>query len=165
MLHHEFEQRLHALIARAFGLLGHPAILAGAVEDWKIELIVIGVERREEVEHLVDDLGRARIVLVDLVDRDDGLEAELQRLADNELGLRHRAFGGIHQHDHAIDHREDALDLAAEIGVAGRVDDVDLRIFEQHRGAFREDGDAALFFELVAIHRPLRDALIVAEGA
>ena len=62
---------------------------------------------------------------VDLVDDDDRLQADLQRLAEHELGLRHRAFGGIDQHDGAVHHVEDALDLAAEIGVAGRVDDVD----------------------------------------
>ena len=54
-----------------------------------------------------------------------GLQAQRQRLAGHELGLRHRAFGRIDQQDDAVDHRQDALDLAAEIGVAGRVDDVD----------------------------------------
>ena len=33
------------------------------------------------------------------------------------------------------------------------------------RGAFGEDGDPALFLEVVRIHRPLLDALVVAEGA
>ena len=32
-------------------------------------------------------------------------------------------------------------------------------------GAFGEDGDPALLFEVVRIHRPLLHALIVAEGA
>ena len=66
--------------------------------------------------------------------------------------------------------REDALDLGAEIGVAGRVDDVDVgglaarwRPFD--RGALGEDGDPALFLEVVRIHRALFDALVVAEGA
>ena len=54
-----------------------------------------------------------------------GSQAELQRLAEHELGLRHGAFGGVDQQHHAVDHRQDALDLAAEVGVAGRVDDVD----------------------------------------
>jgi hypothetical protein len=56
-----------------------------------------------------------------------GAQAERQRLAGDELGLRHRAFGAVDQQDHAVDHREDALDLAAEVGVAGGVDDVDAR--------------------------------------
>src|SRR3569833_2249562 len=76
----------------------------------------------------------------DLVDGDDRLQAELERLADHEFGLRHRAFGGIDQHDHAVDHRQNALDLAAEIGVAGSGDDVDLGVFPLHRGALCQNG-------------------------
>ena len=64
------------------------------------------------------------ILLID----DDRPQAALQRLGDHELGLRQRAFGGVDQHDDAVDHVQDALDLAAEIGVAGRVDDVDARV-------------------------------------
>src|SRR3546814_17611216 len=61
---------------------------------------------------------------IDLVDDDDRLEPERERLAGDELGLRHRALGGVDEQDHAIDHRQDAFHIAAEIGVAGGVDDV-----------------------------------------
>jgi hypothetical protein len=54
-----------------------------------------------------------------------GLKTDLQSLADHELGLRHRALGGVDQHDGAVHHRQDTLDLAAEVGVARGVDDVD----------------------------------------
>ena len=91
----------------------------------------------------------ARVRLVDLVDGDDGLEADLQRLADHELGLRHRPFGRVHEHDRAVDHGEDALDLAAEIGVAGRVDDVDARVLPHAPRCLGQDGDAALALEVV----------------
>ena len=64
-----------------------------------------------------------------------------------------------------IDHVQDALDLAAEIGVAGRVDDVDARILPDDRGRLGQDGDAALLLEVVGIHHALDDALVVAEGA
>src|SRR3546814_11842990 len=56
---------------------------------------------------------------IDLVDDDDRLEPERERLAGDELGLRHRALGGVDEQDHAIDHRQAAFHLAAEIGVAG----------------------------------------------
>ena len=56
-----------------------------------------------------------------------GFKSQRERLARNEAGLRHRAFDGIDQQQHAVDHRQHALDLAAEIGVPGRVDDVDMR--------------------------------------
>jgi hypothetical protein len=63
--------------------------------------------------------------LVDLVDGNDRLQAEGQRFAEHELGLRHRAFGGVDQKDYAVHHVQDTLHLAAEIGVAWGVDDVD----------------------------------------
>jgi hypothetical protein len=107
----------------------------------------------------------ALVGLVDLVDGDDGLQSHLQRLRHDEFGLRHRPFGGVHQHDGAVHHIEDALHLAAEIGMAGRVDDVDPRIVPEQRRHFRKDGDAALALQVVRIHGALGDALIVAKGA
>src|SRR6185437_12780381 len=56
-------------------------------------------------------------------------------------------------------------DLAAEVGVAGRVDDVDPRALPDDRGRLREDGDATLAFEVVGVHGALGDLLVVAEGA
>jgi hypothetical protein len=51
--------------------------------------------------------------------------------------------------------------------VAGRVDDVDVAVLAVplDRRALGEDGDPALLLEVVRIHRPLLDALVVAEGA
>jgi hypothetical protein len=57
------------------------------------------------------------------------------------------------------------LYLTAEIGVTWRVDDVDPRVLPFDRGAFRQNRDAALFFEIVRVHRAFFDALIIAEGA
>src|SRR6185437_15638447 len=65
----------------------------------------------------------------------------------------------------AVHHVEDALDLAAEIGVAGSVDDVDAGVLPLHRGRLGQDGDAALALQIVGIHRALDDALVVAIGA
>ncbi len=62
---------------------------------------------------------------VDLVDAEDRTQAHLQRLGQHELGLGHDALFGVDQDDAAVHHAQDALDLAAEVGVAGGVDDVD----------------------------------------
>jgi hypothetical protein len=97
------------------------------------------------------------------VDHHDRLEPEIERLLRHEFGLRHRAFGRVHQDQHAVHHVENAFDLAAEIGMARRIDDVDPRAAPDHRGAFGEDRDAALALQIVRIHRPFGDALIVAE--
>ena len=160
----EVEERRH----RVFGTLGlhrHPALLGGAVENGKIELLVAGIESGEEVEDLVDHLDMALVGPIDLVDDDDRPETDLQRLRQHELGLRHRAFGGIDEQHRAIDHVEDALDLAAEIGMARRVDDVDAALLPGERGHLGKDGDAALALEVVGIHGPLGNLLIVAKGA
>ena len=161
----EIEQRLHAVVVRAFEAGRHPALLGGAVEDREIELLVAGVERGEQVEHLVDHLNGPRVGAVDLVDHHDGLEPHLERLRHHEFGLRQRAFGGVHQHQRAVHHVEDALDLAAEIGVAGRVDDIDAGVLPDHRGGLGQDGDAALALEIVGIHGALGHALVLAERA
>ncbi len=71
MLQDEVEQRRQALVLRTFRLVGHPAVAARAVEDREIELLVGGVERGEQIEHLVDHLDMAGVGTVDLVDHDD----------------------------------------------------------------------------------------------
>ena len=131
----------------------------------KGELVVVGFQRQEQVEDFFQRLGGLRVRAVDLVDDDDRLQPQLQRLGQHELGLRHHRFRRIHQQHHAVDHREDALDLAAEIGVARRVDDVDARAVPFHGGALGQDGDAALALQIVGIHRALRHVLVLAHRA
>jgi hypothetical protein len=46
--------------------------------------------------------------------------------AQHETRLRHGTVEPIDDKQHAIDHAQDALDLTTEVGVARRVDDVDL---------------------------------------
>ncbi|MGY4341882.1 hypothetical protein ACVWW3_006788 [Bradyrhizobium sp. LM2.9] len=164
MAHDQVEQRLHAGFVRPIRTLGHPALLGRPVEDGEVELFLAGVERREQVEHLVDDFGRPRVGTVNLVDDDDRLQTDLERLGDHELGLRQRAFGGVHQHQRAVHHVEDALDLTAEIGVAGSVDDVDARVLPLHRGRLRQNGDAALALQIVGVHGALGHLLVLAVG-
>ena len=60
---------------------------------------------------------------------------------------------------------ERPLDLAAEVGVAGRVDDVDQRVAVVDGGVLGEDGDAALALEVGVVHRAFGDALVGAENA
>jgi hypothetical protein len=102
---------------------------------------------------------------IDLVDDDDRLQAAAQRLADDEFGLRQRSLGGVDQHEDAIDHAEDTLDLAAEIGMTRRVDDIDPHVVPLHGRALREDRDAAFALELIGIEGALGDLLIGAERA
>jgi hypothetical protein len=71
--------------------------------------------------------------------------------------------------DAAVHHAQDPLHLAAEVGVAGGVDDVDAglagRALPQYRGALGQDGDAALPLLVVGVHGALDRRLVGAEDA
>ena len=89
----------------------------------------------------------------------------LERLAQHVAGLGQRALGGVHQQHDAVHHLERALDLAAEVAVARRVDDVDLGVAEVDGRVLGQDRDAALALEVVRVHDALGDLLVGAEGA
>ena len=105
----------------------------------------------------------ARIGTVNLVDDHDGLQLGFKSLGQHVAGLGQRAFGRIHQQHDAVDHLESAFDFAAEIGVAGGVDNVDLATFKGDGGVLGKDGDAAFPFQIVRVHHPVCHLLIGAE--
>ena len=164
MLHHQIEERRHAVL-RPGRAVGHPALLGRAVDDREVELLLAGVKIGEEIEDLVHHLVVALVRAVDLVDADDGTQPDLEGLLQHELGLRHGAFGGVHQQHGTVHHVEDALHLAAEVGVARRVDDVDAGVFPGEGGDLGQDGDAALALEIVGVHGAFGNLLVVAERA
>ena len=133
-----------------------PAGAARGVDVREVQLLVGGADGGEQVEGVVQHPIRVGVRAVDLVQHHDRLEAQLQRLAEHELGLRHDAFLGVDQQDAAVHHAQDALDLAAEVGVAGGVDDVDAGVaglpMPEHAGALGQDGDAALALLVVGVH-------------
>ena len=55
--------------------------------------------------------------------------------------------------------------LPAEVGVARRVHDVDMHAFEIYRAVLCQNGDAALFFQIIAVHHSLGDMFIGSERA
>ncbi len=64
-----------------------------------------------------------------------------------------------------VHHRQNTFHLAAEIGVSGRIDNVEAQIVVQNRSAFGENGDAALALKVIAVHGALGHLLIIAESA
>ena len=79
------------------------------------------------------------------------MQPRLQSLAQHEAGLRHRAFGRVDEHQGPVGHAQNPLHLAAEIGMARGVDDVDLHALPFHRDVLGKNGDAAFFFQIVGI--------------
>jgi len=142
-----------------------PALTARCVEHGEVELLVRRAQGSEQVEHLLMHLIGPRVLTVDLVDHNDRLDAALQCLAGHELGLRQDALGAVNQDHTAIDHAEDALDLTTEVRVARGIDDVDPRAFPDNAGALGKDRDATLLFQVVLVHRALRDLLVLAKRA
>ena len=118
------------------------------VDDREVDLRLVGVEVEEELVDLVHDLLGARVVAVDLVDDEDDGQPRLQRLAEDEARLRQRPLGRVDEQEDAVDHRQPALDLAAEVGVAGRVDDVELHVADADGGVLGEDRDPLLALEV-----------------
>jgi hypothetical protein len=156
------EQRREIAFSNAVVAAGI-ARTAARVECWEVELLVAGVEVEEQLEYLVENFGGPSVRPIDLVDDDDRAKAKRQRLSSDELGLRHRTFGSVDEQDHSIHHRQDSLDLGPEIGVTGRVDDVDPGPVPLNRGALGKNRDPTLLLEVVGIHRALLDTLILAE--
>ena len=119
--------------------------------------MILSTQLNQKIKDLVDDGLDALVGAVNLVDDDDGLETQFEGLAEHELGLRHRALGGVHQQAAAVGHAEHPLDLAPEVGVARGVQDVNpvIGVVERvvvDRAVLCQDGDAALALERVAVH-------------
>ncbi len=145
------------------GLVARVAVDGARVDDREVELRVVGAEVEHELEHLVDDLVRARAGTVDLVDDDHRLEPVLERVLEHEARLRHRALESVDDEQAPVGHLQDALDLAAEVGVARGVDDVDLGVVVADRDVLGEDRDAALALLVVGVEHALGDLLVVSE--
>ena len=130
------------------------------VHDRKVDLLLGCFEVDEEVIYLVEHFRGPRILAVDLVDDDDGGQAVLKGLSQDETSLWQGALGGVDKQQHAINHRQRALDLPAEIGVAGRVDDVNDAIAMPDGRVLGHDGDAALALEIDVVECAFLHALV-----
>ena len=147
--------------ARHVGGVGRDALAGGAEQHGGVQLLRGGVQVQQQLQHLVDDLMDALVGPVDLVDHHDDPVTQLQRPAEDEAGLGHGALGGVHQQDHAVDHLQDALHLAAEVGMARGVHNVDLGVAVLDGGVLGQDGDAPLPLQVVGVHDPLHRLLVL----
>ncbi len=124
MLKDGVEQGAH--ISRAdIGIERGIAVPCRGVGNGKVELILLCAEVDKQVNNLVNDLCGAGVGSVNLVYDDKNLLLECESLLEHEARLWHTALERIDEQKHAVNHHEYALDLAAEIGVTGSVNDID----------------------------------------
>ena len=98
---------------------------------------------RNALQHAFDVCAAA----VDLVDENDGRDFQPLQRPHQHARLRLHAFhGGDDQHG-AVEHVEHPFHLGDEIGVAGRVDQIDGEAVDDERDDGRLNGDAALPFQ------------------
>src|SRR6266403_3705336 len=159
VLNNGLEKRSHVFVLIV--QFAHSKTIPGAgVDDRKIELLIARFQFDEEIEDQVERFARFRVLSVDLVNDDDGLETILQRLAQNETSLRLRTVVSVYHEQNAIDHLHDPLDLTAEVGVTGRVYDIDTITVPLKRRVLRANRNALLALEIHRVHHALLDLLI-----
>ena len=129
---------------RLVGAVARDALSCGAEKRGGLKLLVGRIEVEQQLQDLLHDLFNARVQTVDLVDDNNDLVSQLQRLLQHEARLGHGALCRVDQQDNAVDHLQNTLDLAAEIGVTRGVDNVDLCSLIVNGGIFGKDRDAAL---------------------
>ena len=147
--------------ARHIGLHRGGALPAGAEQHGGIQLLVSGVQVQQQLQTLVHHLVNPLVGAVDLVHHHNHLVAQLQSLGEHKPGLGHGALGGVHQKDDAVDHLQNPLHLAAEVGVARGVHDVDLHTAVLYGGVLGGDGDASLPLQVAGVHHPVSDRLVL----
>ena len=164
--HDHVEHGEHVLVVVG-GVQAGEAVHGGGVDHvlhGELELLVGGAEVGHEVERVVDHGLGAGALAVDLVDHDHDGEAGVDGVAQDEARLGHGALGCVDKQQGAVGHAQDALDLAAKVGVTRGVDDVDLHALVLDRDVLGEDGDAALALLVVGVEHALLDLLVLAEG-
>ena len=142
------------------GRIGGGTLTAGAEQHGGVQLFRGGVQIHQQLQHLINDLVDPLVGTVDLVDDHNDPMAQLQSAAQHEAGLGHGAFCCVHQQNDAVDHFQNTLHLAAEVGVARRVHHIDFHILISDSGVFGQNGDAALPLQIAGVHHAVNHFLI-----
>ena len=100
------------------------------------------------------------LALVYLVYANDYLVIELKRTLENESRLRHRTLSRVNEKNNTVDHLEHSLDLAAEVGVSGGIDNIDLNVLVVHRSILCKNSDASLLLDIIRVHYSRNGLLI-----
>ena len=122
------EQGLHAGADTA-QIQCRDAGLGRREHEGALDLFITGAQIHQQLQDLVDDFHRTRAGTVDLVDTDNDRQVQGHGLAQDEPGLGHGTFKSVNDQDNAVDHLQHTFDFAAEVRVAGGIDNVDLDPF------------------------------------
>lgn len=96
-------------------------------------------------------LRRAAVRFINLVDYHDRFQTDLDSLLQHEAGLWHRALESVDQQEATIRHIQHALNLATEIGVPRRVDNVDLVPLVVDGYVLGKDRDTTFTLQVVTV--------------
>src|SRR5690606_39021862 len=139
------------------------ALHANRVDDGEIGLLVARAQFHEQVKRLVKRLVQPGMRAVDFVDDDDHTQTERKRLPQHKARLRHRAFHSADQQQRAAGPGAHAPDFAAESGMAGRIDAIDLYPAPRHGGVLGENRNPTPALQSVGIQHTLANGRCVAE--
>ena len=109
----------------------------------------------EQLEGFVERCCGSAIGAIDFIDHDDRANASLQRFFKYKSSLWHRAFCRIDQKQCTIRHTDDPLNLATEVGVTWRIDQVDFHAAILDCNVFGENRNPAFPFQVVRIEDAL----------
>ena len=136
-----------------------------AINHREVQLLFGCTQLIEKIEGLVQNPVRTGARAVNLIDDHNGLQTESQSFARNKARLRHRAFHGIDQQKHPVDHRKNAFDFTAEVRMPRGINNVNVSAFVFHSTVFSQNRNAALTFQITAVHHTFLDFLIGTESA
>ena len=125
----------------------------------------VGTEVHEQLVDGIDRLGGLGVRSVDLVDGHDHRQVPRHGLLEHVPRLGQRTLRRVDEQEDGVDHQQAALDLAAEVGMARGVDDVQPHVAVLDAGLLGQDGDALFAFEIARVHNSLGDDLVGAERA
>ena len=153
------QQRRH-IHRVVFGSIARVPIHSRSKHNGKIKLLIAGFKLNHQVEHFVNHFVRTCTRAVNFVDHNHDAQPQRKSMLKHETRLRHGAFKRVNNKQRAISHVQHALHFTAEIGMARRIDNINLHIAVIDSDIFRKNGNAAFTFLVVAIKNPFFYLLI-----
>ena len=143
---------------------GRFAFFCNCVNYGEIKLLGVGCQFQKEVLGHTEDHFRAGGRPVYFVDNHNRFEAHFKSFSEDEPGLGHWAVHRVNQQQAAIGHVQDALDLAAKVGVTGGVNNINFGALINNGCIFSQDGNTFFTFEVIRIHNKGANRFIFAEN-